>query len=156
MFRLLPSSIWRGLAVPLVSIAITPANPSIAVGVSQQFAAIGIYSDGTSHDIGTQVTWSSSNTSGATVNSSGLVTIVATGSTAITAASGSISGSTTLTVPSSGGGGGGGGVRFTLGAGGGYPPGIPRPLSHDESSRSGPGFFVLFLESCGGGIYLPT
>jgi uncharacterized protein YjdB len=156
-----------GLAAPLVSIAITPANPSMAAGISQQFAASGTYSDGTTRDITTQVTWSSSNISVATVNSSGLVTTVATGSTAITAAFRGISGSSTLTVPTSGGGGGGGwrrrrvfhchgGVRFTSGAGGGYPPGIPRPLSDDESSRSGPGFFVLFLESCGGRVHLPA
>ena len=93
----------------LSSISVTPANPSMAVGVSQQFAASGIYSDKTSLDISTQVTWSSSNTLVATVNSSGLVTTVATGSTAITAAFRGISGSSTLTVPSSGGGSGGGG-----------------------------------------------
>ena len=40
----------------LVSIAVTPANPSIPGGVARQFTATGTYSDGTSHDITTQVT----------------------------------------------------------------------------------------------------
>ncbi len=86
----------------LVSIAVTPANPSIPVGVTRQFTASGIYSDGTSRDITTQVTWSSSNPVIATVNGSGLATAVTAGTAAATikAASGSISGSTTLTVTS--------------------------------------------------------
>ena len=84
----------------LSSISVTPANPSIAAGSTQQFAATGTYSDGTSQNITTQVTWSSSNTSVATVNSSGLATSGAVGTATITATatSGSISGSTTLTV----------------------------------------------------------
>jgi uncharacterized protein YjdB len=44
------------------------------------------------------VTWISSKTQVATVNSSGLVTAVAAGTTTITATSGTISGNTTLTV----------------------------------------------------------
>src|SRR5208337_196818 len=82
----------------LLSISVTPANPSVPVGVTKQFAASGTYSDGTSHDITMQVTWSSSSASVATVNSSGLATPVVAGTTTITATSGSISGSTTLTV----------------------------------------------------------
>jgi hypothetical protein len=86
----------------LVSITGTPANPSITVGATQQFAATGTYSDNATHDITTQVTWSSSNTSVATVNTSGLATGVAPGTSTITATSGSISGNTTLTVASAG------------------------------------------------------
>jgi trimeric autotransporter adhesin len=86
----------------LVSIAITPPNPSIARGTTQQFAATGTYSDGTTQDLTGAVTWSSSNTSVATISnaagSKGLATSVAAGSTTIKAASGSISGSTTLTI----------------------------------------------------------
>jgi YVTN family beta-propeller protein len=88
-----------GPTATLISISVTPANPSIPVGVTKQFAASGTYSDGTSHDITTQVAWSSSNTSVATVNSSALATAVSAGTTTITAISGSISGNTTLTVP---------------------------------------------------------
>ena len=50
-----------------------------------------------------------------------------------------------------------GGVRFTPGAGGGHPPGIPRPLSYDESSRSGPGFFRTMPGAlAAAGVHLPA
>jgi len=87
-----------GPTATLVSISVTPANPSLPVGGTQQFAASGTYSDGTSHDITTQATWSSSSTSVATINSSGLATAVAEGTSTINATSGSISGKTSLTV----------------------------------------------------------
>lgn len=95
--------IVKGKAGPvpkLASITVTPANPSIPVGVTQQFAASGTYSDKASHDITTQVTWRSSKTAVATVNSSGLATSVAKGTTTMIAISGKISGSMTLTVTS--------------------------------------------------------
>jgi hypothetical protein len=87
-----------GPTATLVSVSVTPANASIPMGVTKQFAASGTYSDRTTHDITAQVTWSSSNTLTATVNSSGLATAVAAGTATITAASGNISGNTTLTV----------------------------------------------------------
>jgi hypothetical protein len=83
----------------LVSIAVTPANPSIPSGTTQQFTATGTYSDSSTLNITNSVTWSSSSTSVATIiSSSGLATGVATGSTTIKAISGSISGTTSLTV----------------------------------------------------------
>ncbi len=82
----------------LVSIAVTPANPTIAVGAHQQFTATGTYSDGSHQDLTTSATWTSTNPSVATVNSTGLATGVGTGSTTIQAASGAIYGSTGLTV----------------------------------------------------------
>ena len=51
----------------LSSIAVVPSNPSIAKGLTQQFMAMGHYTDGTSADITSQVTWSSDNTGVATV-----------------------------------------------------------------------------------------
>ena len=87
-----------GPVVTLVSISVTPANPSISAGLTKQFAATGTYSDGTSDDITTQVIWSSSNTSVATINGSGLATGVAAGNSTITATSASISANTTLRV----------------------------------------------------------
>lgn len=83
----------------LSSLVVTPANPSIPVGVAEQFVALGTYSDGISYDLTTQVTWSSSNLV-ATVNSGGLATAVSEGTATITARLGSISGGTTLTVSS--------------------------------------------------------
>src|SRR5208337_3216533 len=86
------------------SIAVTPANPSNALATTEQFTATGTFSDNSTQDITASVTWSSSNASVATISnaagSNGQVTPVAAGNTTITAASGSISGSTTLTVSS--------------------------------------------------------
>lgn len=86
----------------LVSIAITPTNRSIAIGATQQFTAIGTYSDYTTRNITTLVTWSSSATSVATISnaegSKGLATSIAIGSTDIIATSGYISASSILTV----------------------------------------------------------
>jgi len=83
----------------LNSIAITPASSSVAKGLTQQMVATGTYSDGSSQVIiASTVTWSSSSTSVATISSSGVVMGVSTGNTTITATSGSITGTTTLTV----------------------------------------------------------
>lgn len=87
-------------AATLASIAVTPANPSVTTGTTQQFTATGTYSDNSIKNITAAVTWGSSDTSKATINASGLATAVAAGSTTVTATSGSISGTTTLTVTS--------------------------------------------------------
>ncbi len=83
----------------LVSISVTPYSPAnLAVGSTQRFAATGIYSDGTTPNITSQVTWTSSNSSIAGI-ATGLATGVAVGSTSITASeSGITSPAVTLTV----------------------------------------------------------
>ena len=71
----------------LSSIAVTPANPeNLELGSSLQFKAIGTYSDNSAQDITSQVIWTSSDTTVATISSVGLATAVAVGSTNITAA----------------------------------------------------------------------
>ena len=89
-------------APALVSIQVTPVNPSIPAGRTQQFTATGTFSDGTLRDLTATATWSSSSTSVARITNggiqSGLATGVAAGTTTIAARSGSVSGSTTLTV----------------------------------------------------------
>lgn len=82
----------------LRSIAVTPANATISAGSTQQFKATGTYSDNTIQDITSQVTWSSSNSAVAIVNSAGLATSIAGGTSTITATQRFVSGSTTLTV----------------------------------------------------------
>jgi uncharacterized protein YjdB len=82
----------------LVSIAITPTNPSIAVGATQQFTATGTYSDGSTQNLTSSVMWTSSAAGVATVSIAGLATSIGEGASTITAASGSVSGATTLTV----------------------------------------------------------
>src|SRR2546427_1592372 len=82
----------------LVSIGVTPANPNLPQGLTRQFTATGTYSDSSTQDLTAQVAWSSSNTGVATIDSAGLATSVAAGTTTITATLGLVSGNTTLTV----------------------------------------------------------
>jgi uncharacterized protein YjdB len=82
----------------LQSIAVTPANPSIAAGTTKQFTATGTYSDNSTQNLTNQVTWASSNTAAATVDNTGLATGTATGTASISATLGAQTGSTTLTV----------------------------------------------------------
>lgn len=85
-------------AANLVSIAISPAASSMPVNTSQQFTATGSYSDGSSADITSLVTWSSSNTGKATVSATGMVSATAAGSTNISADFAGVSQSTSLTI----------------------------------------------------------
>jgi hypothetical protein len=86
----------------LVSLAVSPTNPSISLGSPQQFTATGTYSDKSTQNLTTSATWTSSVTSVATISNAaganGLATSVAVGTTTITAAIGGASASTTLTV----------------------------------------------------------
>jgi uncharacterized protein YjdB len=85
-------------AATLVSIAVTPANSSMAVGTTKQFAAAATFSDSSIQDVSGVVVWTSSNPAAATINAQGLASSVATGSTTVTATYGAVSGSTGLTV----------------------------------------------------------
>ncbi|HET6280459.1 MAG TPA: Ig-like domain-containing protein, partial [Polyangia bacterium] len=91
-------------SVTLTSIAVTPANPSIAKGSKQQFVATGTYSNKTTKDLSETVTWASETPATATISSAtgskGLASGVAAGTSVITATSGKVSGKTTLTVSS--------------------------------------------------------
>jgi 6-phosphogluconolactonase (cycloisomerase 2 family) len=84
----------------LKSIAVTPNPASVALGATLQFKATGTYSDSSTADITTQVTWSSATTAVATITASGgLATGVTTGTSQITATLGTIvSPAVTLTV----------------------------------------------------------
>lgn len=88
----------------LVSIAVTPANPSILAGGTFQLFATGTYINGVHQDVTNSVTWNSSNTGVATISNSagtqGLATGVTAGTTTIAATSGTVSGNTILTVNS--------------------------------------------------------
>ncbi len=89
----------RVLTNAIESIVVTPANPSIALGSSQQFTATATFSDGTTGDVTGSVVWSSSDNTIATISVGGLATGVAAGGpVTITATAGAVSGSTTLTV----------------------------------------------------------
>src|SRR5260370_29804272 len=83
----------------LVSMAVTPPTRSIAEGTTQQFTAIGTYTDSSTQDLTSAVTWSASAGAVASAGATGLVQSLDTGSTTIKAVSGSItSNSATLIV----------------------------------------------------------
>jgi hypothetical protein len=75
------------VAFTLSSIEITPASPAIlTVGLTEQFTATAINSDGSTADITSKVTWVSSDSGVATISSKGLAAGISEGSTDITAA----------------------------------------------------------------------
>jgi trimeric autotransporter adhesin len=82
----------------LSSLTVSPVTASIQQGTTQQMTATGTFSDGTTENITTKVSWSTSDNTVASVGTTGMVTGVSTGSATITATSGNISGSTTLAV----------------------------------------------------------
>lgn len=98
------SSTLTVTAAVLTSIDVTPPSPSIALGTTRQFVATGTYSDATTQDLTTAVTWSTADAGVATISnaggSEGLATGVATGTATITAIDpgSAVSGSTVLTV----------------------------------------------------------
>ena len=97
-------------AATLVSIGVTPATPTLPSGLTEQFTAVGVYSDSSTQVLTNQVTWSATTTTpittpptvvatiSNTAGSQGLATTSNVGVATISAASGAIVGSTTLTV----------------------------------------------------------
>lgn len=89
-------------AAVLNSIAVTPAVASLAAGTSQDYVATGVFSDKSSKDITTEVVWTSSDTSKATISntdgSRGTLATRAPGAVTVTAALSGVMGTATLTV----------------------------------------------------------
>jgi len=85
--------------VVLQSITVAPDPASIPVGLTQAFTATAHYSDGSTHDVTGTATWTSSDTTLATVNGSGVATGVKQGGpVTIKAAVGAVNGVASLTV----------------------------------------------------------
>ncbi len=84
----------------LSSISLSPQNSTIAKGATQQFTAKGTYSDGSMHDITSQVTWTSLNQTIASMSTStvGLASGAAQGDATVKASVGAINDTTTLHV----------------------------------------------------------
>lgn len=86
----------------LLSISVVPASPNIGVATQMKFLAIGIYSNNSTQDLSTSVTWSSSNTSVCQISnaagSEGIATGIAIGSCTIIASMGMINGNTSVAV----------------------------------------------------------
>src|SRR5207237_8948389 len=94
-------SVSAAFTVPtsaLVSIAITPTAPTVPLGTTQQFTATGSYTDGSTQDMTSVVTWSSSAAAVVIISNAsgtnGLATSAGEGTRNITATSGSVSTST--------------------------------------------------------------
>jgi hypothetical protein len=81
----------------LTSIAVGP-TATINQGTTVQESAVGTYNDGSTKTLGSGVQWSSSDSTAASVNNSGLVTGASPGSATITAAYQTTSGTSAITV----------------------------------------------------------
>ncbi len=91
--RIAKVSFIKGLA----SLVVAPDSPQAQIGATQQFVAIGTFTDGSSADLTAQATWASSSTAIASINSrSGLALVNAAGTASIGATVGSISARTNL------------------------------------------------------------
>ncbi len=82
----------------LVTLTISPQDPSEFLGAQVPFTATGTFTDGTTPDITNQVTWTSSDENIATIASDGIASALAVGSATITATSGTIAVTSILTV----------------------------------------------------------
>jgi|GEM_PF-1687571 len=80
----------------LTTITVSPSTTSVSVGATKQFTDLS--KDQFGSPISTSVTWSSSNNAVGTVTQSGLFTATSQGTTIITASSGGVSGTATVTV----------------------------------------------------------
>ena len=80
------------------TLAITPTNPSVAVGLTLPLTATATYSDGGSRDVTSTVSWVTSDVARATVSQTGLVTAIQTGSVTVTATIGGTMQQVSLTV----------------------------------------------------------
>lgn len=86
-------------APTLVAIQVDPASVSKPVGLTQRYTAIGRYSSGTTQDITTAVTWSSSDASQVEIDAGGVATARAVGAPVLQAVLGSVASNTvTFTV----------------------------------------------------------
>jgi len=73
------------ISITLESIAVTPTFAELTIGRSQQYTATGTYSNDTTEDITTIVSWSSSNSRITSIDADGLATGVSEGTTTIKA-----------------------------------------------------------------------
>ncbi|HEX8710663.1 MAG TPA: Ig-like domain-containing protein [Terracidiphilus sp.] len=73
-------------------------SPSLTAGATEQLSATGAYSDSSTQDLSSQVTWQSSDATIASVSSAGLVRGLKKGSVTITATLNSVSGTGSVTV----------------------------------------------------------
>jgi hypothetical protein len=92
------SAVLQVTIATVASIGVTSANYLIPNGGSEQFAAMGIFTDGSTQDLTTLVTWNSTDMSVATITAGGLATAVGNGMTSIQATQTGLQGSFKLSV----------------------------------------------------------
>lgn len=85
-------------STPTYTIAVTPDSASLAKGLTQAYIATGSYSDGTTADLSTRVSWTTADPSIATIDASGLVTAANLGVVGVNATLDGVTGTTMLTV----------------------------------------------------------
>ncbi len=85
-------------AAALVSIAVSENHAFIPLGTTAQFAAKGVYTDGSTQDLTNSVSWTSSPSGILSISSSGLATGKTIGAATVSAKSGSVSGTGAVTV----------------------------------------------------------
>ena len=71
----------------ITSLQVAPASATVQPGTTQQYTATATYGNNTTADVTSQVTWSTSPTSIAAINSTGLLTGVALGTASVQAKS---------------------------------------------------------------------
>ncbi len=69
----------------LLSLALTPSTPQFALGTTQQFTAIGMFSDSSTQNLSSEAVWTSSNSAVLTIDGNGLATGTSTGSAQVVA-----------------------------------------------------------------------
>ncbi len=84
--------------VTLVSIDVTPTNPSLPQGTTQQLSATGTYSDNTVADLTAMAKWTSNDPNKVGVDAAGMVTAVAQGVAVVSASVGGVTGSDAVQV----------------------------------------------------------
>jgi hypothetical protein len=82
----------------LISISISPANPTIPLTASLQLTATGSFTDGSTQNLTNSATWEAVNAAIVSVSGTGGATALEVGTTVVDAAFTGISGSTTITV----------------------------------------------------------
>ena len=79
-------AVLTATAAKLESLSVSPLTATIAKGLTEKYAATGTYSDGSTSPLTSGVTWTSSNTNTATIDSTGFATVkAASGTSNITA-----------------------------------------------------------------------
>src|SRR5579872_29577 len=87
-----------GGGAKLSSIKVSAANANPTVGDTDQLTATGKYGDGSTQDLTSSVTWTTSPAGLATVSAGGVLTAQTAGAVSVTAAMGGVSGSASVTI----------------------------------------------------------